>query len=120
MSHLLTDLTLMHKARSEVWSGSSFSDAAEYLYNNLAAFILAETGLRWGFVMGKGVLCTVGGLPMGLVVVVAVFSPVSEETDALIVPHKSFFFIASALSILLLDDLSLSDDRFPYKVNNAK
>ena len=48
------------------------------------------------------------------------FSPISKETDTLIIPHKSFFFIASALSILLLDDLSLSDDRFPYKGNNAK
>ena len=47
------------------------------------------------------------------------FSPISKEAGALIIPHKSFF-ITSALSILLLDDLSLSDDRFPYKGNNAK
>ena len=46
VNHLLTDLTLMHKAHSEVWSGSTFSDTAEYLYNNLAAIILAKTGLH--------------------------------------------------------------------------
>ena len=59
-------------------------------------------------------------LPMKLITIVTMFSPISKETDTLIVPHKSFFLIASALSILLLDDLSLSDDPFPYKGNNAK
>ena len=57
---------------------------------------------------------------MDFITIFTVFSPITKETDTLIIPHKSFFFIASALSILLLDDLSLSDDRFPYKGNNAK
>ena len=56
---------------------------------------------------------------MKLIIIVIMFSPFSKETDTLIIPHKSFF-IASALSILLLDDLSLSDNPFPYKANNAK
>ena len=58
-------------------------------------------------------------LPMKFITIFTVFSSISKETDALIIPHKSFF-ITSALSILLLDDLSLSDDDFPYKANNAK
>ena len=56
---------------------------------------------------------------MDFITIVTMFSPFSKETDTLIIPHKSFF-ITSALSILLLDDLSLSDDPFPYKANNHK
>ena len=55
----------------------------------------------------------------GFITIVIFFSPISKETGTLIIPYKSFF-IASALSILLLDGLSLSDDDFPYKANNAK
>jgi hypothetical protein len=58
-------------------------------------------------------------LPMKLIIIVTMFSPIFNEAGALIIQHKSFF-IASALSIFLLDDLSLSDDDFPYKANNAK
>ena len=58
-------------------------------------------------------------LPMKLIIIVAMFSSISKEPDTLTIPHKSFF-IASALSTLLLDDLSLSDNPFPYKANNAK
>ena len=56
---------------------------------------------------------------MEFITIFTMFSPKTKETDALIIPNKSFF-IASALSILLIDGLSLSDDDFPYKANNAE
>ena len=50
---------------------------------------------------------------MKLIIIVTMFSPIFNEAGALIIQYKSFF-ITSALSILLLDDLSLSDYDFPY------
>ncbi len=52
---------------------------------------------------------------MDFITIITLFSPISKEADTL-----NLFCIASALSILLPDDLSLSGDPFPYKANKAK
>ena len=53
---------------------------------------------------------------MDFIAIITIFSQISKGADTLIIPHKSYF-ILSALSILL-HDLYLSDDPFPYKANN--
>ena len=68
---------------------------------------------------GKSILCMMKGLPMDLLLSSSFFLPYLKR-QALWLSHINLFFIASALSILLLDDLSLSDYDFPYKANNAK
>ena len=55
---------------------------------------------------------------MDFITIITIFSQISKGADTLIIPHKSYF-ILSALSILL-HDLYLSDDPFPYKANNPE
>ena len=112
----------MQKAHSKVWSGSTFSytpipqntwmTTCLPLYRRRPAFVrvLLQTKaffIRWKACQWNWLLSSPCFLPS-----------LKRQTHWL--SHINLFFIASALSILLLDDLSLSDNPFPYKVNNAK
>ena len=62
---------------------TAFSDTAQYLYDNLAAMILAKTGSHVGLVTGNGIRSTVKGLPADFNSVLTLFSPISKEKDKL-------------------------------------
>ena len=109
----------MHKTLSEVCSGSTFSDTAEYLTTTWFQLYWRRLAFIRILKQGKGILCMMKGLPMDLLLSSSFFLPYLKR-QALWLSHINLFFIASALSILLLDDLSLSDNPFPYKANNAK
>ena len=56
---------------------------------------------------------------MEFITIFTMFSPKTKETDALIIPNKSFF-IASTLIVFLQDDSALSDNIFPNLASDAE
>lgn len=61
---------------------TAFSDTAEYLYKNIAKWVLTELGLHSALVTGSGTnQCTIKGLNKDLNNVLTHFSPISKERE---------------------------------------
>ena len=80
---------IRNKAESPINQGNrkvlvftAFSDTADYLYEHVSEYAGRELGLACAKVTGDGCACTVEGVPAHMPEVLACFSPVSKERDA--------------------------------------